>query len=168
MNLFILDENIALSAQYHVDKHIVKMPTETAQMISFLYHDIELWNEDIPSFIMKFSKAHNKHPCTIWIKSSLQNFQYACTLGLELYNEYQYRYNKPDKHSRAKAIFEFGLNNPPNLPNIGITPFAQAMDDEYKISTCPITNYRQYYYIGKNKLHTWKNRPVPNFIHNKK
>jgi len=29
MNLFILDNNIELSAKYHCDKHIVKMPTET-------------------------------------------------------------------------------------------------------------------------------------------
>lgn len=164
MNLFILDQDVSLSAQYHVDKHVVKMPTETAQMISFLYHDKELWNDDIPEFIMQFSKAHYKHPCTIWIKSSIQNFNYACKLGLELYNEYQYRYNKPDKHQRAKAIFEFGLNNPPNLPNIGLTPFAEAMDDEHKISNCPITNYRQYYKIGKNNLHKWTNRPIPDFI----
>ena len=31
MNLFYLDENLDKCAEYHVDKHIVKMPLEVAQ-----------------------------------------------------------------------------------------------------------------------------------------
>jgi hypothetical protein len=62
MNLFILDENPEVCATYHTDKHVVKMPTETAQMISFVYHDKEIWNSSIPEFIMGFSKTHYKHP----------------------------------------------------------------------------------------------------------
>lgn len=166
MNLFILDNDKELSAIYHTDKHIVKMPTETAQMISFLYHDKELWNKDIPSCIMGFSKAHYKHPCTIWIKESRANFEYACRFGLELYKEYQFRYNKPDKHQRARDIFEFALNNPPNLSSKGLTPFAQAMDVQYLKFTCPIENYREYYRVGKQHLHKWTKRDIPYFINN--
>ena len=33
MNIFILDENIDKCAEAHVDKHIVKMPLEAAQML---------------------------------------------------------------------------------------------------------------------------------------
>ena len=33
MNIFILSENIDKCAEYHVDKHIVKMPLESAQML---------------------------------------------------------------------------------------------------------------------------------------
>ena len=33
MNIFILDENHDKCAEYHVDKHIVKMPLEAAQML---------------------------------------------------------------------------------------------------------------------------------------
>ena len=33
MNIFILDKNIDKCAEYHVDKHIVKMPLEAAQML---------------------------------------------------------------------------------------------------------------------------------------
>lgn len=33
MNLFYLDEDLDKAAQYHVDKHIVKMPLEAAQIL---------------------------------------------------------------------------------------------------------------------------------------
>lgn len=163
MNLFILDTNPTLSAIYHTDRHVVKMPTETAQMISFVYHDKNYWQKDIPEFIMGFSKTHYKHPCSIWIRESLSNFIYACKFGLELYNEYQYRYQKPDKHSRAKSIFDFAIKNPPNIPDKGLTQFAKAMDNQY-ICPCAIESYRNYYRNGKTHLHNWKNRNKPQWI----
>ena len=33
MNIFVLDEDLDKCAEYHVDKHIVKMPLEAAQML---------------------------------------------------------------------------------------------------------------------------------------
>ena len=33
MNIFILDEDLDRCAEYHVDKHIIKMPLEAAQML---------------------------------------------------------------------------------------------------------------------------------------
>lgn len=164
MNIFVLDTNLKKCAEYHVDRHIVKMPTEMAQMISFAYYHNHLWNKPIPDFIMKFSKTHNLHPCSKWIRESRENFIFACQLGLELYNEYQYRYNKPDKHQRAKSIFEFGLANVPNLESKGLTPFVCAMSDNFIISKCGVTNYRNYYILDKSHLHTWKKRETPFFI----
>ncbi len=164
MNLFILDENPMVSAQYHVDRHVVKMPTETAQMVSFIYHDPEFWDAEIPPYMMGFSKTHYKHPCSIWMRESLENFMYASQLGMELYKEYQYRYNQPEKHQRAREIFEFCLKNPPKLPKIGLTPFAQAMDEQFIRFSCPIQNYQEYYREGKKHLHSWKNRDIPPFL----
>jgi hypothetical protein len=164
MNLFILDADPKMSAKYHTDRHIVKMPTETAQMVSFIYHDKELWNKQLPDFIMGFSKTHYKHPCSIWMRESLSNFKYACQLGLELYNEYQYRYQKPDKHQRAKQIFSFALGNLPQIADKGLTPFALAMDKIFINFSCPIENYREYYRNGKSHLHNWKNREIPTWI----
>ena len=34
MNLFYLDQDLDKCAEYHVDKHIVKMPLEAAQILS--------------------------------------------------------------------------------------------------------------------------------------
>lgn len=161
MNLFILDKDPLVSASFHTDRHVVKMPTETAQMLSFVYHDPAFWDKEIPEMMMSFSKTHYKHPCSIWIRQSIENFLYAANLGLALYKEYQYRYEKPEKHQRAKLIFEFAIQNPPKLPSIGLTKFAVAMDETYKLCDDPIENYREYYRKGKKHLHNWKNRQQP-------
>ena len=149
---------------YHTDRHIVKMPTETAQMLSFAYHHTDLWNDSLPPYIMAFSKTHDLHPCSKWMRESLSNWIYTAQFGMELYEEYQFRFNKPDKHQRAKNIFMFAIENPPDLPNIGLTRFAEAMDDCYKISDSPIINYRNYYSKAKNHLFQWKNRPQPHWL----
>jgi len=162
MNLFILDEDPKVSARYHVDKHVVKMPTETAQMLSFVYHHRECWDKPIPDFIMGYSKTHDKHPCSMWMRKSLDNFLYAATLGRELHREYEYRYGS-GKHLRAKMIFDFAINNPPSLPICGLTSFATAMEDVY-ITSDPIESYRNYYARGKVHLHTWTKREKPFWI----
>ena len=38
MNIFVLDESPVTSAQMQCDKHIVKMPLETAQMLCSVWH----------------------------------------------------------------------------------------------------------------------------------
>lgn len=164
MNLFILSDNKRRSAIFHADRHIVKMPLETAQMLSFAYYHPDLWDGGIPPIIMGFSKTHDLHPCSKWIRESVENWKYAAEFGLELYEEYQYRYNQPDKHQRAFQIFHFALNNPPGLPSKGLTRFAEAMDDKFKISDCPITNYRNYYQNDKSHLFKWKMRQPPYWI----
>ena len=164
MNIFVLSDNIKESAIFHTDKHIVKMPTETAQMLSFNYYHKELWDGKIPPFVMAFSKTHDLHPCTVWMRKSLSNWLWSVNFGLALYEEYQFRYNKPDKHLRARQIFEFALKNQPNLPNIGLTPFVEAMDDVFKVSNCTIENYRNYYLKDKSHLFKWTKRNKPYWV----
>ncbi len=38
MNIFILDLDVKKCAQYHVDKHVVKMILETAQLLCGVHH----------------------------------------------------------------------------------------------------------------------------------
>ena len=164
MNIFILDKNIEKSAQYHVDRHIIKMPLELAQMICTTYHFLE--HKKLPEFI--FSKvSHINHPCTKWVRNNRNNFKYACKLGLILYNEYQYRYNKPDKMQRVKKIFEYGLKYSPfptlNSYDNNITPFALAMPDKYKTNDA-VESYRKYYIEEKSHLFKWRKRDKPIWI----
>ena len=46
MNLFYLDENLDKCAEYHVDKHIVKMPLEVAQILC-----TSIWIDQFLGFI---------------------------------------------------------------------------------------------------------------------
>jgi hypothetical protein len=43
MNIFFLDENPKLSAQYHVDKHVVKMILETFTKFNIFINKRRVW-----------------------------------------------------------------------------------------------------------------------------
>lgn len=62
MNIFAIEHTPQEIAKSHTDKHIVKMPTEMAQMISFTYYHAEHWDSDVNNLLMDFNKAHDKHP----------------------------------------------------------------------------------------------------------
>jgi hypothetical protein len=152
MNIFFLDENPTLSAKYHVDKHVVKMILETAQLLCGVHHMTEQVTEQVP-----YKLSHKNHPCAIWARESLSNYLYLCELGLELGKEYTYRYGK--RHKSIEVI-EWCIINKPNIPDIGFTKPAMAMPDEFKVDSV-VESYRNYYMGAKSDLASWKNREKP-------
>lgn len=181
MNIFILDDNVQKCVEYHVDRHITKMTTETAQLLSYVYHLVE--GDKTPNFLHNLQKRHITHPCTIWAGESLKNYLWLCDFGIALYNEYQFRYKQPFKHWRAKFIFEWCKKNPPRLPNIEKTEFARAINKEENpdlldksIFPNIVDCYREYYRRDKThlffrkdrrtgkKIYCWKNRKIPYWL----
>ena len=175
MNLFVLDYNPKKAAEAHGDKHVVKMILETCQML-YTAH----WTAAHPELLVKtrskvdtpeslktspkpYKAAHINHPCTKWIRASLQNYLYACELGIELAAESTYRYGKT--HACEEHVWWL-KTFPPSLPQIGQTPFAIAMDNEYKISDDAIECYRHYYLTAKKEkgLLVYTKREPPSFI----
>lgn len=159
MQLFILDENIDKNVQYYCDKHIVKILTEACQILCTVYRQHK--RDNIPLFIYK--STHAKHPCTIWTGQCFENWQYTLNLADALYKEYQYRYNKPDKHLRALEIIEYLKTYNIDLPKSIMTPFALAMPDKYKNNNA-ILAYRQYYIGEKSHLFKWTKRNKPEWV----
>jgi len=155
MNIFVLDRVHSKAAQYHVDKHIVKMPLETAQLLCTARHELGQDADTIP-----YRKTHVNHPCSIWARESISNYIWLCDMGLELCKEYTYRYGKVHK---CQAVIKDCIDNKPTFNSFALTEHPQAMDDEYK-SDDPVTSYRNYYNQAKSHLHNWKNRPVPFWI----
>jgi len=152
MNIFFLDENPTLSAKYHVDKHVVKMILETAQLLCSVHHVTGQYTDQVP-----YKLSHKNHPCAVWARESLSNYLYLCELGLELGKEYTYRYGK--KHKSIEVI-EWCIVNKPNIPDIGFTTPARAMPDEFKVDSV-VESYRNYYMGAKSDLASWKNREKP-------
>ena len=109
MNIFILDENIEKCAQYHCDKHIIKMILESAQLLCTA-HWINKYAGYIPRKItseewekVRVQKTNDprdfpylptmyNHPCSIWVRESLDNYEWLYKLADELNKEYGYRY----------------------------------------------------------------------------
>lgn len=169
MNIFILSLNKRHAARYHCDKHIVKMPLETAQL---LYTVLQLMGGSIEYAPLTttgnrgYKPTHTKHPCVLWLKESLSNFRWLCEFGIELCREYTYRYNRV--HACQKHIEWLSTQTPPDLPNVGLTPFKLAINrDKYpQLHTYKdaVLAYRAYYISDKAHLLKYTNRELPHWI----
>jgi hypothetical protein len=151
MNIFILDNDVKKCAQYHVDKHVLKMVVETSQLLCGVHW--VLGNE------APYKLSHKNHPCAIWARESLSNYVYLCELGFELCNEYTYRYGK--RHKSLDVIL-WCIINRPNIPDKGFTEPAKAMPDEYKVDDV-VQSYRNYYMGAKSGFAVWKMRDIPHW-----
>jgi len=164
MNIFFLNWNPRKAAEYHCDKHVVKMIIETAQLLYTAHWVLETPNMPLNSYKM----THKNHPSAIWARESLANYLWLCSLGWWLCKEYQFRYNNDKKQNthKTEAHIVWLLNNHPKLSNINMTPVRQAMPDEYKMSD-PIESYQKYYIEDKLKkrgIIKYTKREAPKFI----
>ena len=157
MNIFILDWDVKKCAKYHVDKHVVKMVLETAQLLCGVHHVTD------SQYMIPYKLSHKNHPCAIWSRESLSNYLYLCELGLELCKEYTYRYNKRHK---SQDVIEWCMVHKPNIEDKGFTQPAKAMPDEYKVKSV-VESYRNYYLGAKSGFASWKNRETPEWYNNK-
>jgi hypothetical protein len=110
-----------------------------------------------------YRPVHIHHPCTRWVRDSLENYNWACDLALAIGDEFTYRYAK--KHSCYEHA-EWLKANPPLLPSCGLQTFVLAMDEEFKISADPVECYRHYYNTSKKErgLLQYTRREPPAFL----
>lgn len=152
MNIFVLDYDPAVAARYHCDKHVVKMITETAQLLSTAMHERGC------AFTDFYRPTHVNHPCAVWVRETRTNFLWALQLLRSLLAEYDERFGRPEKFRRARGmvlLFALGAVHVPDGP---LTPFALAMPEEHR-SEDAVASYRSYY-LTKD-FATWKTSPPP-------
>lgn len=177
MNIFYLDHDAKQCAEWMVNRHVVKMILETAQLLCTahrvldgeLYHSLtktgrkaKRWRLNDSREDLFYSATHINHPSAIWARQSVENYLWLVDHFFALGDEYRYRYNKVHK-----TIFKLGyeIQAPPfNLKNWDWTPMPSCMDKQYIISDDPIVNYRNYYMNGKKHIHAWKRRDPPEWI----
>ena len=165
MNIFVLDECPVQSAQMQCDKHVVKMPLETAQMLCSVWHRYGL-GDKVP-----YREAHKNHPCTLWTGDSAENYEWLWQHGMELCFEYTRRYNKI--HKCQQVIMDLSKTDLGTLQyqDMEMTPHPQCMPDEYKEQdgffspeVAIVRAYRQYYVNEKKDIAKWeKSRPMPDW-----
>ena len=153
MNIFILDTDIKTCAQYHCDQHVVKMILESVQMLCTALNK--------KGFTTPYKSTHIKHPCVLWVEESFDNFLWLRDLALELNTEYRFRYEKDSDHKSISVLSE--ITNC-SYENKGLTEFAQAMPDEYKVPGDAVKAYRQFYLGEKMKFAKWSKRSVPEWV----
>ena len=152
MNIFYLDEDPKLCAQYHCDRHVCKMVIEGVQLLSTAHW---MTGGEAP-----YKKTHVNHPSNKWVRESLSNYVWLCDMTMELCKEYTHRYGKRHK---TQEHLEWCMVNLPNIEDKGFTEIPQAMPDECKREN-PIDGYRNYYNVEKAYMCKWKNREVPEWF----
>lgn len=152
MNIFVLDLDPVIAARSQADKHVTKMVLESAQLLCSAF----------PAGAAPYRRTHYNHPCSVWTRASYDNFVWLIDHGMALGNEFHHRYGK---HHASYEVLRWCWKNvgDADLPDIGLTPFAQAMPGEYK-RTDPVEAYRGYYRGAKADIATWnKGRPAPSW-----
>lgn len=175
MNIFILDRDPVKCAEMMVDSHVVKMILETGQILSTTHRVLDgkkrlntkgkyewVIEDDIRDDIL-YKATHINHPCSIWTRQSVQNYEWLLEHFYALSEEFKYRFNK--SHLTYTKL-HLHVNSPPyNLTEWEMTPFALAMDESYMIDKKdPVACYRNYYKYGKSHLHKWTKRNKPDWL----
>ena len=194
MNIFALSKCPHESARQMLNYHIVKMPTETCQMLhtNIVYmqfvnahgkeptlRELKAFHKASKSKLMKPSMLN--HPSTIWARQSFDNFMWLFEHGLALCEEHKIRYPKEDEkgniiehgsyhrllqcNSHTDLVIDFQFNED------SLTPVSIAMDDRYRIKNTfddewefVIQSYRHYYLEGKWDIAEWKNNRRPDWF----
>ena len=176
MNIFYLHTETRLCAEWHVDKHTVKMILEYSQLLSTAHRlldgtmsigksktgrNVKRWilSDDRDSII--YNATHINHPSAIWTRESIHNYTWLHNLLNDLCIEYTHRYGKIHKVESSGLLTK--LKTPPkNISTVKtFTEPPPAMPDQYKVSNDSAASYRNYYIGAKNRFAKWKNRSIP-------
>ena len=187
MNIFILNKDRRLAAIEHNDKHVVKMIVESAQMLSTAHRlldgtlgteqrtnkngvvrNVKVWTLSDHREQILYKPTHGNHPCSIWCRESVENYLWLYNLTVALCDEYYHRYGQhkptPIQHKvRRDGLLDMLATPPRNIPCGTLTPFPQAMPDQYKDAD-PVQAYRNYYLGEKTALLQYTNREAPDWV----
>ena len=156
MNIFVTDTCPIQSALNLPDKHIVKMPLETCQMLAIIYSDWyygvgKLYKQDGTPYRTAHGAFRN-HPCTQWAAASQYNLAWLIRHGYALCDEYNQRYGKVhtcfDVIVQAERIFHRSFSHINSLSQASrrVVDFTRAMPESIKFDTTidTITAYKRY------------------------
>jgi hypothetical protein len=152
MNIFVLDSDLRKCAEYHCDKHVVKMILESAQLLSSACR--------LSGLDEGYKLTHQNHPCAVWTRQSEDNFLWLADLAHFLNEEYKARFNHSYNHKSFDLIETLSL---PNLPKIGLTEHPKCMPVEYKKDSV-IESYRHYYRVAKAPILTYNYSERPSWL----
>jgi len=180
MNIFYLNRDTKICAREHCDKHVVKMIVEYAQLLSTAhrildgnqYFDksktgrkIHRWKLDQHREDKLYHAVSWNHPSAIWVRDSLEHYQWLWNMASELCQEYHHRYGEQnDKKHKSSYVIQKLSFAPDNISRTGIfREPPQAMPEDVKVPGDSIAAYHNYYRVYKKRFATWKNREIPSW-----
>ena len=179
MNIFYLHEDPIQNAKWHIDKHIVKMPIEYAQLMSTAHRlldgemylgktaigrNIKRWRLHDEREDILYKASHINHPSAVWVRESIENYFEMYKLYMAVLAEFTNRYGKVHGSSKPSIAL---IRPPSNIPMVKGTQLPQCMPEICKVKNNPILAYRNYYIVEKNSFASWKNREIPEWFQTK-
>ena len=179
MNIFYLHEDPIQNAKWHIDKHIVKMPIEYAQLMSTAHRlldgemylgktaigrNIKRWRLHDEREDILYKASHINHPSAVWVRESIENYFEMYKLYIAVLSEFTNRYGKIHGSSKPSIAL---IRPPSNIPMVKGTQLPQCMPEICKVKNNPILAYRNYYIVEKNSFASWKNREIPEWFQTK-
>lgn len=89
MNIFLCDPDVNKCAQALDNLRLNKMLIETGQLLSTAYRRLIPDRDAYPESLYK--STHENHPCSVWVRESLDNYLWLLTYFNALHEEYYYR-----------------------------------------------------------------------------
>jgi len=174
MNIFFVSNDPVVAAQSMVDRHVIKMVLESAQLLSTAHRvldgqqyidassgrKIKRWRLLDERESVLYSATHIHHPSAVWTRQSNNNYNWLYCHFIALMDEYTYRYGKIHK---CHNMLSYLKTPPSNIPINFFTPPPPAMPDQYKVSDS-VQSYRNYYIDGKKHLHKYTKRAPPTWL----
>jgi len=174
MNIFYLDRDVQKAAQYHCDKHVVKMILESAQLLCTAHRlldgtmylgktaanrNIKRW--ELPDWREQvlYKAGHINHPSAVWVRSNMDHYRWLYDLMYYLIYEYKHRYD--GKKHKCEDLLQPLLDAPHNIPIVDWQEPPQAMPEDSKVVGDSVQAYRNYYMNHKKRFATWKVRGQP-------
>lgn len=158
MNIFYLHKDPKIAAQMQINKHVVKMILESAQLLSTAHRVIDgfeeiklsingrrlkTWTHPNPTLnSLLYQSTHVNHPCAIWVRQSNENYMWLYEHFKALCEEYTRRYKKI--HATDLKLSLTLQHLPEDIPYKDFTEPPLAMLDIYKASDA-VQSYRNYY-----------------------
>lgn len=155
MNIFATSDCPLESAKNLCNAHVVKMATETAQMLSHLF----------PNATIK--PSHKNHPASIWVRKSLENYEWLLDHGHCICDEYKSRYKRDHKSKEYLNWFSSQKTYALEFEYVGLTSFPRCFStfvDELESIEDTHKAYRQFYILDKVKFAKWPSlEQIPNW-----
>jgi hypothetical protein len=174
VNIFYLAQDPEICAQMHLDKHVVKMVIEYAQLLCTAHRLLDgvsvigqtvsgrkqqQWRMDDYRDAVLYKATHPNHPSAKWCRDSVENYVWLYRLFGYLCDEYTYRYDRI--HMTDQKLRNVLSRVPDNAIDKPFVAPWRAMPEEVKVGDDSLLSYRNYYVQNKASFAKWTKREVP-------
>jgi hypothetical protein len=173
MNIFVTDDCPIQAARNLCDQHVrAKMQVEGSIMLAHCFTQEQLNHPSTPRTstgkTRKRGRGYFNHPCSIWCRETVDNFNWLVDHTMEMFSERMRRWPDSNEHF-TKSFIMWCKDNTHNIitNKSGLTKYAVAIQPESKCryidgfnEMSVIDKYKQFI-IHDKSFATWTGRNQP-------